>query len=60
MVCTAAGYIRQGAGLSCLKAQEENKNFINKQVFDFQMLDAVSESNSGKGFRQKYWRFFAK
>lgn len=60
MVCTAAGYIRQGEGLSCLKAQGENKKFINKQVFDSQMLDAVSECNSGKDFRPKYWGFFAK
>lgn len=60
VVCTAAGYIRQGAGLSCLKAQGENKNFSNEQVFDFQMLAAVLESNSEKGFRLKYWDFLAK
>lgn len=47
VVCTAAGDTRQGAGLSCLKAQEKNKNFINSQVFAFQMLDTVSEPNSG-------------
>lgn len=55
MVCTAAGCIRQGAGLSCLKAWGKVKNVINKQVFDFPMLDAVSVSS--KGFRLKYWGF---
>lgn len=32
-------------------------NFINRQLFDFQMLAAVSEPKSGKGFRQTV--FFA-
>lgn len=58
-VCTAAGgHVRQGAGLSCLKAREKNNNFINRQVFDFQTLAAVSEPKSGKGFRQYDLLFF--
>lgn len=50
MVCTAArGHTGQGAGLSGLKAREKITNFINRQLFDFQILAAVSEPKSGKG-----------